>query len=174
MGARPAHLAFIQWNAATADVDIDIETPSRPSSPQLSKDAQRAIDSFRTIASLIATNADFRQLASDFVLVTRDILADAASVVADQAKSTASTIRPSQSEREQGVNFDDAQAKGKQVVNGVKSGKAQKDARDSLYAEVEKVKDYLDEKLPEGDEARDRVLERLQNVGPWLMPRTLC
>ena len=49
------------------------------------KDSAAAIDSFRTIASLMVTSPAFRQLGSDIILLTRDVLADGAEAVADQA-----------------------------------------------------------------------------------------
>jgi hypothetical protein len=51
------------------------------------KDSAAAVDSFRTIASLMVTSPAFRQLGSDVILLSRDILADSAEVVADQASA---------------------------------------------------------------------------------------
>ena len=112
----------------------------------------------------MVTNPVFRQLGSDGILLTRDIFADAASVAADLAKQAEKTARPSEEERKKGVDFEEAKAKGKQAVNGVKSGKAQGKAKEGLFDEAEKVKEYFDEKLPEGEEARDRVVQKLQQV----------
>ena len=164
---------LVQWEAATSELNIDASLPSAPTT-QFSKDGQRTLDSFQTIASLIVTSAEFRALASDAVLVLRDILADAVALIAEQADSAASTIRPSKAEREQGVDLDSAQQKGKQVVKDVKKGKVQKNARDELYDDMEKVKEYLDDKLPAGDEAKDAVIKRFQQVGPQLDPGPLC
>jgi hypothetical protein len=130
----------------------------------LSKDAQRAISSLRTIASLIVTNPAFRQLGSDAILLTRDLLADAASNAADAAKEAAEKTRPSEKERKEGFDFEHAQKKGKQTFKGVATGKIQAEARESIWDEVENVKQYFDEKLPEGEEARDKVVKRLQQV----------
>jgi len=141
-----------------------VNTASAPSQQELSKDAQRAISSLRSIASLIITNPAFRQLGSDGILLTRDIFADAATVAADAAKSAADSARPSEKERKDGVDFEAAQKKGKQVAKGAVSGKLQGQARESLWDGAEKVKEYFDEKLPEGEEARERVISKLQQV----------
>ncbi|WRT67840.1 uncharacterized protein IL334_004814 [Kwoniella shivajii] len=152
------------YNAATADVDVDVSTANGPSKKELSKDGQRAIESFRTIASLIATNDTFRQLGSDLIFLTRDIFADAASVAADNAKQAAEKSRPSQKEREQGFDFNGAKNKGKATSKGLATGKLQGEVRESIWDEVENAKSYFDEKLPEGEEARDQLVQRLQQV----------
>lgn len=137
---------------------------SPPSRKELNKDAQRAIESARTIASLIATNDAFRQLGSEVILLTRDIFADAASAAADTAKQASDSARPSEKERKEGVDFGEVQKKGKQASKGLQSGKLQGEVKENIWDEVERVKEYLDEKLPEGEEARDRVIQRLQEV----------
>ncbi|KAK4684203.1 hypothetical protein P7C73_g5994, partial [Tremellales sp. Uapishka_1] len=152
------------YNAATADVNIDANGPSAPSTKELNKDAQRAIDSFRTIASLIVTNDNFRQLGSDIILISRDILADAASVAADSAKDAAEKSRPSEQERKQGVDFDKLAKKGKKTAKGARSGKLGGEARESLWDGMDNVKEYLDDKLPDGDEAKDQLIQRLRDV----------
>ncbi|WVF68948.1 hypothetical protein IAT40_003722 [Kwoniella sp. CBS 6097] len=152
------------YNAATADVDVDVNAASGPSQKELSRDGQRAIESFRTIASLIVTNDTFRQLGSDLILLTRDIFADAASVAADRAKEAAEKSRPSERERQDGVDFQGLKNKGKQTAKGARTGKLQGEVRESLWDEVENAKQYFDEKLPEGEEARDQLIQRLQQV----------
>ena len=112
----------------------------------------------------MVTNPTFRQLGSDAILLTRDIFADAASAAADQAKQAAEASRPSEKERQDGVDFEGLQKKGKATAKGVRSGKLQGEARESIWDEVEKAKTYLDEKLPDGDEAKNKVIQRLQQV----------
>ncbi len=130
----------------------------------MSRDAQRTIQSLRTIANLMITNPAFRQLGSDAIILTRDIFADAASAAADQAKQAAEASRPSEKERNDGVDFDKMQKKGKATAKGLRSGKLQGEARENIWDEVEKAKQYFDEKLPEGEEARDKVIKKLQQV----------
>ena len=130
----------------------------------MSGDARRAIESLRTIANLMVTNSAFRQLGSDVIVLTRDIFADAASVAADQAKQAAEASRPSEKERQDGVDFTVMQKKGKATAKGMRSGKLQGEARENIWDEMEKAKQYFDEKLPEGEEARDKVIQRLQRV----------
>lgn len=60
---------------------------SKASTSEMVKDSAAAVDSFRTIASLMVTSPAFRQLGSDVILLSRDILADSAEVVADQASA---------------------------------------------------------------------------------------
>ena len=101
------------------------------------------------------------------ILLTRDIFADAASVAADAAKSAADNARPSEKERKEGVDFEAAQKKGKQTAKGVSTGKLQAEARESLWDGADQVKEYLDEKLPEGEEARERLIAKLQQVSDF-------
>ncbi|EIW73522.1 hypothetical protein TREMEDRAFT_59695 [Tremella mesenterica DSM 1558] len=152
------------YNASSAEVDVDLKNPSIPSQKELSKDAQRAIESARTIAKLVVTNDAFRQLGSQVILLTRDVLADAASVAAEQAQKAADKTRPSEQERQEGIDFKGLEKKGKQTAKGLKSGKLQGEARESIWDEVERLKEYADEKLPEGEEARDKLIQRLQQV----------
>ena len=130
----------------------------------MSKDSQRAIESFRTIASLIVTSPEFRKIGSDVILLTRDIFADAAVAVADGAKEAAEKSRPSESEKKKGVDFDKLQQKGKSTARHLATGKIQADARESIWDEVEHLQEYVDEKLPAGEEAKERFIERLQAV----------
>ena len=130
----------------------------------MSKDSQRAIESFRTIASLIVTSPEFRKIGSDVILLTRDIFADAAVAVADGAKEAAEKSRPSESEKKKGVDFDKLQKKGKSTARHLATGKIQADARESIWDEVEQLQEYVDEKLPAGEEAKERFIERLQAV----------
>ncbi|KAK8858640.1 hypothetical protein IAR55_002869 [Kwoniella newhampshirensis] len=152
------------YNAATAEVDVDVNTASAPSQKELSKDGQRAIESFRTIASLIITNSTFRKIGSDLILLSRDILADAATVAADQAKEAAQKSRPTDKERKEGVDFEGLKKKGKATAKGAASGKLQGEAREGLWDELENAKQYFDDKLPEGEEAREQLIQRLQEV----------
>jgi hypothetical protein len=161
--------ANYQYNASTADVDIDINGPSAsvPSQKELSRDAQRAISSFRTIASLLVTNPEFRSLLSDFIVVGRDIFADAAGAVADNAKAAAEKSRPTEAERKQGVDLDKLQAKGKKAAKDAQRTSG-KQVKDSLWDEVEGVKQYIDEKLPnDNDETKEKVIRKVQEVGPF-------
>ena len=159
-------LMVFQYNAATADIDVNANTASPLSQKEMSRDAQRAIESLRTIASLMVTNPEFRQLGSEAILLTRDIFADAASAAADQAKQAAEASRPSEKEKSDGVDFEAMQKKGKATAKGLRSGKLQGEARENIWDEFEKAKQYIDEKLPEGDEARDKVVQRLQKASP--------
>jgi hypothetical protein len=79
-------------------------------------------------------------------------------------QQAAEKARPDEQEKKQGVDFQGLKDQGKKTAKGIKSGKVQGEARESIWDEVEGVKEYLDEKLPEGDEARDRLVQEIQNV----------
>jgi hypothetical protein len=113
---------------------------------------------------LIVTSPEFRKIGSDVILLTRDIFADAAIQVADGAKEAAEKSRPSESEKKKGVDFDKLQQKGKSTARHLATGKIQAEARESIWDEVESLKEYVDEKLPAGEEAKERFIERLQAV----------
>jgi len=91
-------------------------------------------------------------------------LADAASVAADTAKEAAEQSRPTEKERSQGVDFDKLKQKGKKTAKGLASGKLQGEGREKIWDEMENVKEYLDEKLPDNEEAKDKLVKRLQEV----------
>jgi hypothetical protein len=112
----------------------------------------------------MVTNDNFRQLGSDAILITRDIFADAASNAADAAKQAAEKSRPSEKERKNGVDFEKLNKKGKATAKGAASGKLQGEAREALWDEVENAREYLDDKLPDAEEAKDKLIERLQKV----------
>ena len=100
---------------------------------------------------------------SDFIVVGRDIFADAAGAVADNAKAAAEQSRPSESERKNGVDLDKLQSKGKKAAKDAQRTSG-KQVKDSLWDEVEGVKQYLDDKLPDGDEAKEKVIRKIQAV----------
>jgi hypothetical protein len=161
---RISTLTCLQYNASTADIDVDINTANAPSKQELSKDSQRAIDSARSIASLIVTNPAFRQLGSDAILITRDLFADAASAAAEQAGKAAEKARPSEAERKDGVDFDSLSKKGKKTAKGLASGRIQGEAKENLWDELENGRQWVDENIPAADEAKDKVISRLQEV----------
>jgi hypothetical protein len=122
------------------------------------------VDSFRVLGKLLFTNDAFRRLGSDAILLTRDIFADAASNAADEAKRAAEKSRPSETERKQGVDFNKLGKKGKKTAKGLASGRLQGEAREGAWDHLVDVKDYFDEKLPEGEEAKDKLVERLKEI----------
>ncbi|KAJ9113527.1 hypothetical protein QFC20_001878 [Naganishia adeliensis] len=153
------------YNAATADLDITANGPSsKTSTSEMVKDSAAAVDSFRTIASLMVTSPAFRQLGSDVILLSRDILADSAEVEADQASAAADATRPSEKERKQGVDYGKLKEKGKEHAKHTISGKYQAEAKEGVFDGAVDVVKYLDEKLPAADEAKDKLITRLQQV----------
>jgi hypothetical protein len=97
------------------------------------KDSAAAVDSFRTIASLMVTSPAFRQLGSDVILLSRDVLADGAEAVADQASAAAEKTRPSEGERQDGVDFGKLKEKGKEHAKHTVSGLYKAQAKESAF-----------------------------------------
>ncbi|KAJ9122286.1 hypothetical protein QFC22_001707 [Naganishia vaughanmartiniae] len=153
------------YNAATADVDIDLNGPaSKTSTSEMVKDSVAVVDSFRTIASLMVTSPAFRQLGSDVILMSRDILADGAELVADQAASAADATRPSEKERKDGVDYGKLKNKGKEHAKHTISGLYQAEAKEAAFDGAVSAVKYFDEKLPAADEAKDKLITRLQQI----------
>jgi hypothetical protein len=113
----------------------------------------------------MVTNPAFRQLGSDAIIITRDLFADAASSAAQQAGKAAEKARPSEEERQKGVDFDKLGQKGKKTAKGLASGRIQGEAKESLWDELENGRQWVDENVPAADEAKDKVISRLQQVG---------
>lgn len=59
-----------------------------------------AYDSFRTVGSLLLTNADFRLFIDDIATVGRQVFADTASALADTSKKVADEVQPSEEEQQ--------------------------------------------------------------------------
>jgi hypothetical protein len=116
---------------------------------------------------LVVTSPEFRKIGSDVILLSRDIFADAAVAVADNAKDAANKSRPSEKEKKQGVDFENLNKKGKETAKHLASGKLQGEARENIWDEVEQLREYVDDKLPAGEEAREKFIERLQQVSQF-------
>lgn len=103
-----------------------------------------------------------RQLGSDIVLLTRDILADAAELTAEKASEAAKATRPSDKEREQGLDYENIKQKGKEHAKHTVSGLYQAQAKEGAFDKAVALKDYFDEKLPASEEAKDALVNRLK------------
>jgi hypothetical protein len=116
----------------------------------------------------LITSPAFRKLGTDVIVLSRDILADAADEVAKNAREVsfvgawrsryplthfpppvaippqaAAKARPSEKERQNGVDFKKMEKKGKDTVYHAKTGKLQAEGRekvDSVVGDVKKVK----------------------------------
>ena len=105
------HFQEIFHHTAQADVSIsaDADTSSAAvSSRQMKRDTLRAREQLRTLASLLYSNAEFRKLLSDAIVLGEDLLADStesgaefASDAVKKATDLSSTIRPSKERLEQ-------------------------------------------------------------------------
>ncbi|KAJ5628559.1 hypothetical protein N7490_010787 [Penicillium lividum] len=63
-------------------------------------DTKAAYDSFRTIGSLLLTNADFRLFVDDVATVGRQIFADTATSLSETSKQVAEQIKPTEEEEQ--------------------------------------------------------------------------
>lgn len=66
----------------------------------VTNDRAIAYDSFRTVGSLLLTNADFRLFIDDLATVGRQIFADTASSLAETSKQVAHEVQPSEQEQQ--------------------------------------------------------------------------
>lgn len=157
-------------------------------SAELAQDSMTIIRKFISLAQVMITSPSFRKLGSDMVLLSRDILADAAELTAQQASEAAKATRPSEKEREQGLDYNNIKEKGKEHAKHTISGLYQAQAKEKAFDEAVELKhvshkscllwqgavfriltrsypsQYLDEKLPAADEAKDALINRMREM----------
>ncbi|KAI0707522.1 hypothetical protein C8T65DRAFT_216076 [Cerioporus squamosus] len=84
------------WHTRDVDLDQAKKDPNEvvPVDKEKAKsDGQQAVQHLRTLLSLVLTNAEVRKLLTDFSVIGRDILARAASKVADKARPDEERLR---------------------------------------------------------------------------------
>jgi Family of unknown function (DUF5923) len=125
------------YTSSQVHFDADTHRPSTSSRTkrQAATDAHKAIHSLRTVAQLVLTSVESRELFSRFVLVTRDILVDSLKQAARTAGADAT--RPSEKGREQGTDWVTVKEKAGKAKAGYGSG--------SLNAEIWARTDGLQE-----------------------------
>lgn len=88
------------------EADPAVSSPNAPiSSDKASRDGDRALQSLKTLGTLIITNGQFRKLLSDAGILLRDMAADAADKAtekaADKLGAVGAKVRPDESARKQ-------------------------------------------------------------------------
>ncbi|KAG7570921.1 hypothetical protein FFLO_01119 [Filobasidium floriforme] len=153
-------------NASHIDYDVEVGGPSVTMSGQaeLAQDSMILIRKFISLAQVMITSPSFRKLGSDIILLSRDILADAAEMTAESASEAAKATRPSEQEREQGLDYDKIKDKGKVHAKHTVSGLYQAQAKEEAFDKGVALKNYLDEKLPAADEAKDALINRMKDM----------
>ncbi|KAJ5730279.1 uncharacterized protein N7483_004787 [Penicillium malachiteum] len=88
------------WRLSRSRVSLDSTRVSHQAGHVKARaDTKAVYDSFRTIGSLLLTNADFRLFIDDVATVGRQIFADTASFLSETSKHVAEQIQPSQEEQ---------------------------------------------------------------------------
>ncbi|KAI9820418.1 MAG: hypothetical protein M1832_003751 [Thelocarpon impressellum] len=83
------------WFLSKARVSIDAEDLARTASTERAKaDASAALESLKTVGSLLLTNSDFRLFLGDLNVVGRQVFADTAFAFSDVAKDAGKQLEP--------------------------------------------------------------------------------
>lgn len=130
-----------------------------------------AYDSFRTVGSLLLTNADFRLFVDDVATVGRQIFADTAASLSETSKQVAEQVQPSEEETRalQGAGADDGRKlSGEELKEEVAHvvDVAGKGVARTEQAAVESAKEHL------SGQERDTLLYRLKQAVSKLRERT--
>lgn len=145
-----------------ADADIDIKKPA--SSKEVKKDTNDLSETLRTLASLVLDQAKILKrdatkegsgILGDLILVSRDLLADAAEEVSALADEAAKEIRPSEGEEGKVPSKEDIKQKGKQAQDKAKEKAS--NAQSRLEKEASPAQD-------KALEAKDKAVDRLVSV----------
>ncbi|KAJ5903597.1 hypothetical protein N7504_005980 [Penicillium tannophilum] len=89
------------WHLSRSRVFLDSSRVSHTAAHVKARaDTKAAYDSFRTIGSLLLTNADFRLFVDDVATVGRQIFADTATSLSEASKHVAEQIQPSEEEEQ--------------------------------------------------------------------------
>ncbi|KAJ5920956.1 hypothetical protein N7466_009282 [Penicillium verhagenii] len=89
------------WHLSRSRVMLDGSRVSHTAAHVKARaDTKAAYDSFRTIGSLLLTNADFRLFIDDVATIGRQIFADTASSLSETSKKVAEQIQPSEEEQQ--------------------------------------------------------------------------
>lgn len=84
------------------EADPSASTPNAPiSGDRAKRDGDRALESLKTLGTLIVTNGQFRKLLSDAGLLLRDMAADAADKATDKLGVIGDKVRPDEERRQQ-------------------------------------------------------------------------
>ena len=88
------------WYTAQSRISLDVDDIARSASKvKVRADARAAYDSFRTVSSLLLTNADFRLFVNDVATIGRGVLADSAFSLSTAAEKTGKKLELSEQEQ---------------------------------------------------------------------------
>ncbi|KAL7270560.1 hypothetical protein RUND412_006734 [Rhizina undulata] len=140
-------------------------------------DAQKAFEKLRLLGNLLYSSPEFRKLLNDFLIVARDIFADAASNLAITASKAADSARPSEADLSQidkpSSSTADASGSKKSMGSPPSAKQLSSVVKDKgmKYVDVvrtkgieskDEVEAYLREKFPK--QRTDAIINRLKNV----------
>ncbi|KAJ5233008.1 hypothetical protein N7468_005964 [Penicillium chermesinum] len=160
------------WHLSRSKVLLDTSRLSQQASHVKARaDTKAAYDSFRTVGSLLLTNADFRLFVDDVATVGRQIFADTASSLSEASKQVAKEVKPSEYEKE--------------ALTGPGADEGHELTRDEVREEVAHVADAAGQGIKQTGEAaldsarehlsgqeRETLLYRLKKVVLKLRERT--
>lgn len=88
------------WYTTKSRISLDVDDVAHSASKaKAGADARAAYESFRTVGSLLLTNADFRLFVNDVATIGREVLADTAFSLSSAAEKTGKQLEPSEQER---------------------------------------------------------------------------
>lgn len=88
------------WFLTKSRISVDVEDlTARAQKAKAKADTAAAYQSFKTIGSLLITNADFRKFLGDLNVVGREVFKDSAFALSDAAKQAGEQLEPSQEEQ---------------------------------------------------------------------------
>ncbi|RYP66804.1 hypothetical protein DL771_007602 [Monosporascus sp. 5C6A] len=88
------------WFLTKSRISVDVEDlTARAQKAKAKADTAAAYQSFKTIGSLLVTNADFRKFLGDLNVVGREVFKDSAFALSDAAKQAGEQLEPSQEEQ---------------------------------------------------------------------------
>ena len=145
--------------ASSADVE-----QYAPGHKEMKEDQQQAMESLKTLGQLFISSPEFRNIISDATFLVRDLFADAAEQAANAASDAAEKARPSESERQNGVNVDkdSMKKKAKQAQKDYKTGRMNLAYQEKKVQAREWVEDQDVE--DQATKAKDEVIERLKKL----------
>ncbi|CDM27002.1 hypothetical protein CBS147339_3387 [Penicillium roqueforti] len=160
------------WRLARSRVEVDRDRLSRQAAHVKARaDTKAAYDSFRTVAGLLLTNADFRLFVDDVVTVGRQIFADTTESLAESSKLVAEQVKPSEEEEQalQGPGADEGHALSKAEVEEEVAHVADvtsKGIAQTTHDAVQSAKEHM------SGRERDTLLFRLKQAVQKLRERT--
>lgn len=166
LGNAHEQLQRFIWHASRAQLDVRVDTPELAEVKQATKEAGHDVvaagTSVAQLVMLLITSPELRIILSDAILLFRDVLADAASLVEDTAASAGRTTRPTTEQKENGIDLQDlssaTQDKARELADDVRQGRL----ADTGRAARKGLEAYVDEKTP--DSRVGECSERIRRI----------